>query len=334
MTQCTLASKRTTPGDTNYQVVYIVDREGAFIYDLDSKKTKKIYTTDQYFLKKKMGFLPDNFLMVGHQSASYTEERVRVTSKVQDLLREEKDTAANPNTPVMDTHLFVTDTFYAVHMDNGESYKYKTIDYEYIKQQDLLKSKTILFDRSGNIINENDTVQYEIRMYHSAGAVVFMPSMAGIMRGQSESNIVNGIQIFSSKGSLYLKNENDTVLFIPFDGPFNLKQLNGYYAPEISGDGRKVVVQYVEKFLSRGSVIMEIDLETKELKELIGYSYFNPKYSPAGQKIMIAKGHKRTKKDVWVNTLYIFDIRTGKKTKIGKGIEYIWRPDNSLTQAL
>lgn len=333
MTQCTLASKRIMREDPNNQVIYIVDREGVFIYDLNTKKTKKIYTTDQYFLKKKMAFLPDDYLVIGHQNVPYTKEWEEC---IADNLNEETDTADNSPDPAMqviDAPLFVTDTFYAIHMDNGEYYKYKTIDYEYIKQQKILKSKTILFDKSGNILNEDDSIQYDIRMYKSSDTFVFSPSITGGRRGEGRSNIVNGMQAFSNRGSFYLKNENDTVLFLPFDYPFNLKQMNGYYNPEISSDGKKVVVQYMEQFLSRGSVIMEIDLETKEPKKLIGYSYFKPKYSPDGQKIAMAKGHKVTKKKTWVNTLYILDMQTGKKTKIGKGIEYIWRSNNSLTQA-
>lgn len=334
MTQCTLVSKRTMHEDTNNQVVYLVDKEGVFIYDLSSKKTKNIYATDQYFLKGKMRFLTDSFLLIGHQSVPFTEERERtVVSNSPDRIRSDESTTGDPgNTtiPAMDTYLFVTDTFYAIHVDNGLYYKHMTVDYEYIEQQKILKSKTILFDQAGNIMDESDTIQHEIRMHKTSKAVVFSPSMAGAIRGESYSNIVNGMQVFSNRGSLYLKNGNDTALFLPFDRPFDLKHMNGYYSPEISGDGKKVVVQYMEQFLSRGSVIIEIDLATKEQKELIGYSYFKPAYSPDGQKIIIAKGHKKTKNHTWVNTLYIFDKQTGKKTKIGKGIEYIWRPDKVL----
>lgn len=337
MTQCTLASKRTMPEDINNQVIYVVDKEGVFIYDLNTKKTRKIYTTDQYILRNEMRCIQDNFLVVGHQSTPFTEEREQTVHISQDSFPEDENTTGNPgniNVPVMDTYLLVTDTFYAVHMDDGRCYKYMTVDYEYIEQQKLLKSRTILFDQAGTIINENNTIQHEIRMYTSPETIIFTPSIAGAIRGESRSNMVNGIQIFSSRGSLYLKNENDTVEFLPFDRPFDLKHMTGYYSPEISGDGKKLVVEYMEQFLSRGSVIVEIDLITREQKELIGYGYFKPKYSPDGQKIIMAKGHKITKKKTWVNTLYVFDIRTGKKTKIGRGIEYMWRTNHSIPQSL
>lgn len=322
MTKCASISKITKNERSNFQVIYSVDKEGLFIYDLKIGAKKKIYSTDQVFMDKKIELINDTILIVGHQSKSREEEVERlVYSKY--LYREDGDSTFITDTPpykTFDKHVFITETFFAINLKNSSNYKYKTIDYEHIGFR-ILKIKTSHFDNLGNVTSEHDTTLFCNGTSTSYKGIKF----CDFERFFSKSEIVNEQQVFSRHGNLYIINQLDTSLLLKFDGHFDPKFGSGYYEPTISPDGKRISYQYLAGFLNKGSAIYEMDIDTKQKKELIGEGYFNPTYSPDGKKLLISRKHKRSKANTWINTIYILDIENGKTKKIGKGIEYLWR---------
>lgn len=322
-TQCASVSKTSKDKESDFQVVYTVDKDGLFIYDLRTGIEKKIYTTDLVFLDKKMEFLNDSILLIGHQSKSREEEKERlVYSKY--LYRADGDSTFitdNPPYKTFDKHVFLTETFFAININNGSNYKCKTIDYEHIEHT-TLKIKNTHFDNKGKIESEKDTTIFCNGTSGSYKGIKF----CDFERYFSKSEFVENRQVISRRGDLYLINQLDTTLLLKFDGHFDPKFGSGYYRPTISPDGKRISYQYLAGFLKKGSAVYEMDIDTKQKRELIGEGYFNPIYSPNGQKLLIAKNQRQAKGNTWINTIYVLDIESGKTKKIGNGTEYIWRP--------
>lgn len=323
MVQCASVSTTSKIEKSDFQIVYTVDKDGLFIYDLRTETEKKIYSTDQVFIDNTMIFFNDSILIVGHQSKSREEERERlVYSKY--LYRADGDSTFitdNPPYKTFDKHVFLTETFFAINLNNGSNYKYKTLEYEHIKHT-TLKIKTSCFDNKGNVTSEHDTTIFCNRTSTSYKGVRF----CDFDRYFSKSAIVNERQVFSKRGGLYITNHLDTTLLLKFDGHFDPKFGGGYYKPTISPDGKRISYQYLAEFLKKGSAIYEMKIDTKQKRKLIGEGYFNPVYSPDGQKLLIAKNQRQAKENTWINTIYVLDIENRKTKKIGNGTEYLWRP--------
>jgi len=322
-TQCAFVSTNFKGEKADLEVVYSVDKNGLFLYDLKTGIEKKIYSTDQVFLDNKMEFLNDNVILVGHQSKSREEEKERlVYSKY--FYRADGDSTFitdNPPYKTFDKHLFITETYFAINLDNGSNYKFKTIDYEHIEHT-TLKIKTTQFDNNGKIESEKDTTIFCSGTSASYKGIKF----CDFERYFSKSEIVENKQVISRRGDLYLVNHADTSLLLKFDGIFDPKFGSGYYRPSISPDGQRVSYQYLAGFLKKGSAIYEMYIDTKQKRELIGEGYFNPVYSPDGLKLLVAKNQRKSKGNTWINTIYVLDIETGKTKKIGSGTKYLWRP--------
>ena len=320
-TQCASVSINTK---SDFQIVYTVDKDGLFLYDLKTGKEKKIYSTDQVFLDENMEFLSDSILIIGHQGKSREEEKERlVYSKY--LYRADGDSTFitdNPPYKTFDKYSYLTETFFSINLNSCSNYKYKTIEYEHIEHT-TLNIKTTLFDSKGQIASEQDTTILCSGTSSSSKGIKF----CDFERYFAKSDLVKGKQIFSRRGDLFITNKIDTTLLLKFDGHFDPKFGSGYYSPTISPDGKRVSFQYLAGFLKSGSAIYEMDIETKKQNELIGESYFRPIYSPDGQKLLIAKNQRQARENTWINTIYVLDIETGKTRKIGNGSEYLWRPN-------
>jgi len=307
----------------DFQIVYSVDKDGIFLYNLKTGTEKKIYSSGEVFLDKKMEFLNDSILLVGHQSKSIEKEKERlVYSKY--LYRADGDSTFitdNPPYKTFDKHVFLTETFFAINLNNGSNYKYKTIDYEHIEHT-TLKIRTSYFDKNGTLENKKDTTVFCSGTSRSYKGIKF----CDFERYFSKSELVGNKEVISRRGNLYLLNELDTTLLLKFEGHFDPKFGSGYYKPTISPDGKQISFQYLAGFLKNGSAIYEMNIDTKQKRELLGEGYFNPVYSPDGQKLLIAKNQRQSKGNTWINTIFVLDIESGKTKKIGNGTEYLWRP--------
>ena len=323
-TQCSSVSTTEKDEHSDLQLLYTVDKEGLFLYDLKTGKTNTIYSTQEKFLDDEMEFLNDSIFIVVHQSKSREEEKERlVYSKY--MQRADGDSTFitdNPPYKTVDTYVYVTKTFFKVNVNTYSNFKSKTIDYEHIDHR-ILKIKTSLFDAAGQIISVLDTT------IECGGTSV---SYSGIRfcdfqeRYFSKSENVNGKQIFSSNGNLYITEKSDTTLLLKFDGHFEPKFGNGFYNPTLSPDGKKVTYQYLAGFLRKGSAMFEMNINTKNKKQILDETYFHPVYSPDGMKIAVAKKERQTNSETWTKTIYAYDFKTAEIKKVGNGSEYFWRP--------
>ena len=321
-TQCAVVSETDKSAGSNLQLVYTIDREGAFLYDLKTGKERKIYTTDQRFLNKEMEFLNDSIFMVSHQSSRREEEKKRLVYSKYMYIGDGDSTFITNNPPykTVDKHVYLTETYFAINVNTGSAIKYKTIDYEHIDHS-VLKIKMTLFDHTGKITQVQDTTVVSGSESITYKGTNFQPHE----RYFSVSEHINQRQVFSREGNLYLVEREDTSMLLKFHGTFDPKFGSGYYNPTLSPDGKNVTYQYLAGFLKKGSAIFEMNIETKKKQELLDANYFRPRYSPDGKKLALAENQRQSKGE-WINSIYIYDLQTGKIEKAANGSAYFWRP--------
>lgn len=322
--QCSSLSTTDKDEDSDLQLVYTVDKEGLFLYDLKTGKANRVYSTQERFVEEELKFINDSIFIVAHQSNLREEEKERlVNSKY--MQRADGDSTFitdNPPYKTCDKHVYVTKTFFEININTQSNFKSKTIGYEHIDHS-ILKIKTSTFDHTGQITSEHDTTIAYGGTSFSSSQIRFCDFQE---RYFSKSENVNGKQVFSSRGDLYMIEKSDTTMLLKFDGHFDPKFGSGYYNPTLSPDGKKVTYQYLAGFLKKGSALFEINIETKAEKKILDEKYFRPFYSPDGKKIAVARNQRETKSDAWINTIYVYDSKSGKSTKVGNGSEYFWRP--------
>jgi hypothetical protein len=304
-------------------VLFTVDKDGVYEYNCSTKSEQKIYTTDEVFISSSLLSINDSIIIVGHQSETTEEERPRlVNSKY--FYRADGDSSFVTDTPpytLYDKYKFTSETFYGINLSSKNSYKYKTIQYEH-KDFDTLRIKTTSYNRNSDTIQFTESISNCNKTSHTSKGVDFCDSNG---RYFSESKLVNGRKIISRRGDLILIENNKEETILKFDGHFDSKFGSGYYNPSISPDGQKVIYQYLTGFLKDGSAIFELDIKTKKVTKIIGSKYFNPKYSPDGKYILIGKSQRQGKLNTWIKDIYILNLTTGKKQKIGTGDKDIWK---------
>lgn len=315
-------SKKTVDKDYNDEVIYSIDKVGVFIYNCGSKTSTKIYSTDKVFLPSSLEFLNDSFIIVGFQGKSTEGEKQRIVNSKY-FYRADGDSTFitdNPTYTIIDKYTYLTETYFKVNIDNSQSYKYKTVNYE--KNEDgHLKINTVFYSKNDSIINQQDTTYIcNSTLYNSKGI-----TFGDFKSYFSISEIANNRQVFSKRGDLILKENGKETILLKFDGNFDPKFGSGYFNPTISADGKKVAYQYLAGFLNSGSAIFEMNIESKEKNKVIGEGYFKPKYSPDGNHLLIAKDKRECKDKTWISDIYILNIKTGKKSKIAEGDNFIWR---------
>jgi hypothetical protein len=306
---------------SDLQFVYSVDKDGVYLYSLADKTTKSVYKTDKVFLNNYFKLLNDSTLQVGHQSKMQSEEKERkVYSKY--LYRADGDSTFitdNPPYVTKDNYDYLTDSIYIINIKTTKSYLASTVDYEHYEHT-TLKIKTKTFNQDGKLISEKDTSFICNGTSSSSKGIRF----CDFARFYGESETVLGKTIITERGDLILKEGNTKSTLLNFDGHFDPKFGSGYYNPTLTSDGKKTSFQYLAGFLSSGSCIYEMDIETKNKTKLIGEGYFNPIYSPDNKLLLLFSNNRQSRENTWINDIYIFDIATETNTKVGQGENYLW----------
>lgn len=306
---------------SDLQFVYTVDKEGVYLYSLTNNESKEIYTTDRVFLNDYFKFLNDSTLQVGHQSEMRSEEKERkVYSKY--FYRADGDSTFitdNPPYTTKDNYDYLTNSIYNINIKTAKSFLASIVDYEHYEHS-TLKIKTRNFNQDGKLISEKDTSYVCGGISSSSKGVWF----CNFTRYYRESKTVLGKTIITERGDLILKDGNFKSVLLKFDGHFDPKFGSGYYNPTLTSDGNKTSFQYLAGFLNNGSCIYEMDIDTKSKKILIGEGYFNPLYSPDNKLLLLFADNRQSKGNTWINDIYILDIASKTKTKIGQGENYLW----------
>lgn len=306
---------------SDLQFAYTVDKEGVYLYSLTDNNANAIYTTDKVFLNDYFKQINDSTLQVGHQSKMRIEERERkVYSKY--FYRADGDSTFitdNPPYTVKDNYDFLTDSIYHINIKTAKSFLATVIDYEHYEHS-ILKIKTRSFNNEGKLISEKDTSFVCGGTSSSSKGIRF----CNFTRYYGESETVLGKTIITERGDLILKEGNTKTVLLKFDGHFDPKFGSGYYNPTLTSDGKKTTFQYLAGFLKSGSCIYEMNISTKSKTKLIGEGYFNPMYSPDNKLLLLFSDNRQSKGNTWINDIYIFEIATKTKKKIGQGENYLW----------
>lgn len=308
---------------SDLQFVYSVDKDGVYLYNFTDNSSKAIYITDRVFINDYFKFLNDSILQVGHQSKMRSEEKERkVYSKY--FYRADGDSTFitdNPPYTKKDNYDYLTDSIYHISIKTAKSFLATVIDYEHYEHS-TLKIKTKNFNQEGKLISEKDTSFICGGTSSSSKGIKF----CNFTRYYGESETVLGKTIITERGDLILKKDTSKNVILKYDGHFDPKFGSGYYNPTLSSDAKKTSFQYLAGFLKSGSCIYEMDIESKSKTKLIGEGYFNPLYSPDSKLVLLFSDNRQSKSNTWINDIYIFDIASKTKKKIGQGENYLWLP--------
>jgi hypothetical protein len=306
---------------SNQQFAYTIDKKGVYLYALTNNTPKEIYTTDKIFINDYFKQINDSVLQVGHQSKMRKEEKEKkVYSKY--LYRADGDSVFITNNPpytITENYDYVTDSIYHININTAKSYLYSVVDYEHYEHLSL-KIKTRNFNQDGKVIAEKDTA------YVCAGTLTTSEGVkfGGLARYYGESEIVLSKKIVTVSGDLILEQGKQRTTLLKYDGNFDPKFGSGYYNPTLTTDSKKVVFQYLAGFLQNGSCIYEMNIDTKNKTKLIGEGYFNPIYSPDNKLLLLFAEKNLLKSSTDGSDIYVFDIASKTKTRIGQGKNYLW----------
>jgi Tol biopolymer transport system component len=130
-------------------------------------------------------------------------------------------------------------------------------------------------------------------------------------RFYSKSNNVNGQSVYSRNGNLYLTWENIDTLLLETEDYFDSKFGSGYYQPHLSPDGKSLLFRELGGLSLAGDngSLLEMNLDTKEIKTILDQTCVSPQYSSNGKFIVFGKRQE----------IYLYEIVTNKKTKVGIG---------------
>jgi hypothetical protein len=306
---------------SDLQFAYTIDKEGVYIYSLTDNTSKSIYKTDKIFLNDYFKLLNDSTLQVGHQSEIRREEKERkVYSKY--FYRADGDSTFitdNPPYTTKDNYEYLTDSIYHINIKTSKVFLASTINYEYYEHS-TLKINTRKYNPNGHLISKKDTSFVCGGTSSSSKGIRF----CNFTRYYQESEIVLGKTIITERGNLILKEGNVKSILLKFDGHFDPKFGSGYYNPTLTSDAKKTSFQYLAGFLKEGSCIYEMDIDSKRKTKLIGKGFFNPLYSPDNKLLLLFSNNRQSKSNTWINDIYVFDIATKTKMKIGQGENYLW----------
>ncbi|QXP78775.1 MULTISPECIES: hypothetical protein [Winogradskyella] len=306
------------------QFVYSIDKQGVFINSLKENTNKQIYSSNKVFLNSYFSFIDDSIIQVGHQSRLKSEEKERkVYSKY--FHKVDGDSTFITNNPpytTTDRYDFLTDSILYINIRKGSSYLKRTLDYEHYEHSEL-KIKTTEFNEKGKVISQKDTSFACGGTSSSSKGIRF----CDFKRYYEKSETILGKTIISKRGDLILQDKNSESVLLKFDGHFDPKFGSGFYNPTLSSDGKKVSFQYLAGFLNSGSCIYEMDMVTQTKTKLIGEGFFNPIYSPDNKFLLLFSDSRKAKNNTWIKDIYILDIETKTKTKVGEGENYMWIPN-------
>lgn len=306
---------------SDLQIAYTVDKTGVYIYSLTDNTSKPIYKTDKIFLNDYFRLLNDSTIQVGHQSTMRSEERKRLVFSKYFYNADGDSTFVTDYPPytITDNYDYLTDSIFHINIKTAKSFLASIVDYEHYEHS-ILKIKTRNYNQEGKLISEKDT-SFVCGETSSSSKVI---RFCNFKRYYGESETVSGKTIITERGDLILREGGTNNTLLKFDGHFDPKFGSGYYNPTLTSDGKRTAFQYLAGFLKNGSCIYEMNLDTKIKKKLIGEGYFNPIYSPDNKLLLLFANNRKSKKSTWINDIYILDIASKTKTKIGEGENYFW----------
>lgn len=306
---------------SDLKFAYTVDKDGVYLYSLINNKSKVIYKTDRVILSEYFKQINDSTIQVGHQSKLRSEEKERIVNSKY-FYNANGDSSFITDTPpytLIDKYDYLTDSIYHIDIKTTKSFLAKVIDYEH-NEYTILKIKTRNFNQVGKLISQKDTSYICKSTSTSSKGVRF----CNLVRNYAESETVLGKTIIAERGDLILKEGNIKSVILKFEGYFEPKFGNGYFNPTLTSDGKKTSFQYFSGMFKKGSCIIEMEINTKIKRKLVGEGYSNPKYSPNNKLLLLLANNRQSKGNTWINDIYIFDIASKTNTKIAQGECYLW----------
>ncbi len=284
-----------TQEDTNMSdanVVYAVNGSGIYLYSYQINKSKKIADLAETFLPSTIQVLNDSLIIIAVESEKSNEDVFRAN-------------------------------YLGVNLITGQSYLYKEV--EYIKQEDVVTTKTKVYSESGNIIRSHDDVlkcaQKNVRLSKLKCCGMESYLFNRELRGDK-------VEVYSDNGSLFIAMKDSSYLVEEYKGMSKRLGRGGYINPFLSEDKKTIVTEYKNAGIGVkvGRDICLIDVESQEKINLIeDDSYFKPQLSRDKNYLLLGKNRVRNEAGEFVESVFLFDIHTRYAIEIASSNNYIWR---------
>lgn len=291
---CVLYSCTTTEkvvheiaNEDNCRVLYAVNNDGIYLYSYSNNETKKICDMAKEFLPRSLHYVNDSLILIGENVNSEEEPTLM---------------------------------FYNINIKFGSYKKYKKVDIK--KNQDETASlTTIFYSKTGNIINQKDTVlicnnlnsKYRGFRYCNVDKYINQPKL------------ITTREVFSKRGSIYIIENGIEKNILEHTGNYSRRISSGYFGPTLSSDGEKVAYRYIAGLMNPNSGIYEANIETGNQNLLTDDpGYFNPEYSPNDEFVLLGKNKRQAENKNWIEDFYVLKIKSAYALMIGEGDNYIW----------
>lgn len=311
--------------DSSNFVAYLHD-SALFLYEQNRDTNYFVTHIPSGFISETLESVSDSVVIIGYDGERTDSAFLKKTGEAMKCPCSHDDSAVLRGYVQFDDYVqleYKQVTYKAINVFTKEVWIYKTVNMRFAKyEKSRLDVRTIFYNQMGDIKKVMDTIVYSNNST--------MPSARFIFRPKSVDNKM--IETAEDGSLLLIENETSTVLLKNKHPMQYNKCQNGFYDPDISPDGNWVVFRKMasnwEAFdcdlVPKDSGVFEMNIKTKELKELIHHNAMHPIYSPGGRYVLLSRNQKRCENDKIVVDVVILDLSINHFTTIGTGDCYVW----------
>ena len=323
----------SSQNDTNNIIVYIQD-SSLYLYEQYRDTNYFVINIPSGFISNTFESISDSVVIIGYEGEHLDSAFLKRTGEPMKCPCSEQDSfVLKGAVGSYDYYQFEYSRvkYKAINIYTKEIWTNKTVDLKLDKSNESnLGIRTTYYNQWGGIMSVKDTVSNCDILTAPPGLNAYNISGRFISRTKSVSGKMVEV---SEEGSLYLNENGSSNILLENKFPKWLNKCrNGYLDPDISPDGNWVVFREMAsdweyfgcKLSPKDKGLFEINIQTKELKELIPHNAIHPIYSPVGRYILLSRNQYKCVGDKIVVDIVILDRLSGKLKIIGIGDFYVW----------
>lgn len=317
--------------DDNARIAYF-DGKSVFIHDLRSDSSFHLFDPPHTDSIVNISALNDSTILLRYRGAFI--DSVFDAETGENLDESEVDEYVFKGIVGSDTQIqfeYYPVTYRAFDVETGFQWHYKTVEHRGFANDAVLKVRTKIYDRSGNLVSLRDSIT---DCYGKPGD--WVDYCGPLDRYETYSEIYRGRQIHCEEGNLYLIEEGKEELILKNDHEnFDLKFGSGFSEGELSPDGTHAAYRHLSgepsfghpcRMRDQDKGLYEMNLETRETKAVVQKNGWNPSYSPGGGYLLFGRETEKCLDDNYgvISDIMVLNRTNWTATSIGKGIGFFW----------
>ncbi|MEI6348400.1 MAG: hypothetical protein WCP69_10690, partial [Bacteroidota bacterium] len=274
--------------DTNNVVVFLKD-SSLYLYEQKNDTSYFITNLSSGFNTETLESISDSIIIVGYQGVKADSAFLKRTGEPMKCPCSREDSSVLKGYIQFDDYYqfeYNQIIFKAINVYSKKIWIYKTVDFKLARYSKRLGVKTKYYNQIGIVVSVKDTITY-----CDYWQVPSNPSNDYIFNDSffSETKMVDNKMIeVSREGSLYISENGNSKILLKNEHPCTRNKCsNGYYFPDLSSDGNWVVFremasdfEYFDcEIIPKDNGIFEINIKTKELKQLVPHNAMHPFYT-------------------------------------------------------